>query len=121
MCNKVIEVESFEKLKSLMKNMEFSVHWNVTSDIGPSWIGSSRTIEFYLDDFTLNETKFCKNLQDKLVETLSIPSQSKDHVITGDGDITLKEGQLEINYYWYSSIPYQNPDESKRGKVLFFP
>jgi len=121
MSDKVIEVESFEKLKHKMKTMEFSVQWMVTSDIGPDWIGSSRTIDFYLGDFILSETEFCKKLKDRLIESIPIPNESKDHVITGNGDIILKENQFEICYDWDATIPYQNPGKSKEGRILFFP
>lgn len=121
MSDKFIKIEKFDKLKSLMKSMDFFVKWIVTSDIGPDWIGSTREIKFYLDEFILYETEFCKSLKYKLIDTLSIPSESKDHVIIGDGDITLKDNRLEIYYEWYAAIPYQDPDESKEGKVLFYP
>lgn len=121
MSDNTIIVESFEELKTKMRTMEFYVQWNVYSDIGPNWIGSSRTLDFYLDDFLLNDTKFCKKLKNRLVASIPIPSESKEHVITGNGDITLKENQLEIYYEWYATIPYQNPNKSKEGKVVFFP
>jgi len=121
MSNKTITIENFEELITKMKAMEFSVEWRVTSDIGPDWIGSYRTIDFYLNDYTLNETNFCKKLKNKLIESIPIPNESKYHVITGDGDITLKEKQLEIYYDWEATIPYDNPSESKEGKILFYP
>jgi len=121
MSDNSIIIESFEELSNKMKIMEFSVQWTVTSDIGPDWIGSSRTIAFYLDDFVLSETRFCEKLKDNLIKSIPIPSESKNHVITGHGDITLKKNQLEIYYNWDASIPYENPDKSEEGKILFFP
>lgn len=121
MSDNVIEIESFEKLNSLMKSMEFSVRWLVRSEIGPGWIGSSRTIDFYLDNYILSENEFCTVLKKRLIESIPIPNKSKDHVINGYGDITLKNNQLEITYEWDSSIPYQHPSEFKEGKTIFFP
>ena len=61
MKDKTITVESFQALKNNMKSMGFSVKWKVTSEIGPGWIGSSRNIDFYLDDFLLTETDLLRH------------------------------------------------------------
>ncbi len=121
MSNKTITIDNFEELTAKMKTMEFSVEWRVTSDIGPDWVGSYRTIDFYLNEYILSETKFCESLKDKLIKIIPIPNKSKDHVITGDGYITLENKQLEIYYSWEKAIPYNNPSEYKEEKVLFYP
>lgn len=119
MHNNNITIESFEELNTKIKTMEFSVKWVITSDIGPDWIGSTRTIDFYLDHFIWNETEFSKVLKNKLIKLLSIPSESKDYIINGHGIITPKNGKLEIHYSWDTTIPYQEPSQSKEGILLF--
>ncbi len=121
MNEKTIIIESFEELIDKMESMEFYVEWEVTSDIGPSWIGSLRTIDFYLDRYKLTKTKFCKELENKLITIVAIPETSKDHVIYGDGDIILKNKKLEIYYEYKAAIPYQEPDEYREEKVIFYP
>lgn len=118
MSDSTIHIPNTELLFDKMKTMEFYVEWTVTSDIGPSWIGSSRTIDFYLDDAKLMDTDFVETLKNKLIKAIPIPSESKDHVIQGNGDITLKNNQLEVDYEWYAAIPYQDVDESKEGKII---
>lgn len=116
-----ISIESFEELCDKMTSMEFYVNWCVTSEIGPDWIGSYRTIDFHLDNLVLTETKFVEKLKENLIELIPIPSESKDHVITGQGDITLKDSQLEVYYDWAAAIPYQNASEYKEDKIVFYP
>jgi hypothetical protein len=121
MDNNNITIENFEELKVKMQTMEFCVEWRVSPDIGPDWIGSDRTIDFYLNDYILSESEFCKSLKDKLIKIIPIPYQSKNHVITGDGDITLENQQLLVHYSWQKAIPYDNSSEYKEDKILFYP
>lgn len=114
-----IDINNSRELHQKMKSMDFFVEWRVTSDIGPDWIGSFREINFYLDDFMLKENQFCKELKEKLIQIIAIPSESQDHVITGEGDITIDGNSLMLDYSWEAAIPYQDPDQSEAGTVLF--
>lgn len=117
----IITIEDFESLIEKINTKEFWVKWKVSSDIGPDWIGSVRTINFYVDEYKLEETEFCKDLKNRLIQLIPIPETSKDHVITGHGDITLKKNCLEIHYDWDATIPYDEPSEEKEGKMVFYP
>ena len=121
MNNSTISIKDFKDLILKMKAMEFSVQWRVTSDIGPEWIGSSKTIDFYLDDYVLNETEFITRLKKALSKRVPIPNESKDHVITGEGNISLENNQLKLHYSWEKTIPYSYPSDHKEGKVVLCP
>jgi len=76
-------MNSIQELKQELENKTLTVKWKVLCDIGPSWIGSSRTITFYLDKLQFEDSDFCNFMTDKLIEVMEIPSTSEDHVITG--------------------------------------
>ncbi|MFD1605897.1 hypothetical protein ACFSJW_04775 [Flavobacterium artemisiae] len=99
-------MNSIEELKKELENKTLSVKWKILSEIGPDWIGSSRTITFYLDNAPLEDNAFCKQMTDKLIEVIEIPSTSEDHVITGEGTFVLQGADLLIEYQIEAAIPY---------------
>ena len=112
-----ISIQSFNELvKHLNNNKEFSVWWDVLCEIGPEWIGSRREICFVLDGKPLSDSNFHTYLKNQLVNVADIPKESTNYVIQGEGDISLKNGQLIIDYWWSAMIPYQNSDQSGYGK-----
>lgn len=123
MSEKGIKIESFEELHVKMQTMEFFVEWRVTSEFGPETMWSERRISFYLDGLKLNKTTFLQDLQNKLIETIPIPETSKNHIICGEGDITLVHNnhQLKIDYFWDASIPYWHPEKREDGTIIFYP
>ncbi len=101
-----------------MKRADFSVEWTVSSEFGPEWIGSTRTIVFFLGELRLKDTPFLNSITQVVIEGIPIPEKSEDHVITGHGDFHLKQNHLELHYTWEATIPYQNPDIYKSGTLL---
>ena len=102
-------IENLETLLQMMNTFELSVEWTISSNIGPGWIGSHRTISFYLDHLVLEDTPFHRQLQQTLIDLLGLPQQSKEYIIQGEGDIS-RQGK---------TIPYQYPLEKKFGKLVF--
>lgn len=108
-------------MQSLLKHMEkeaLSVEWTVLSDIGPDWIGSSRSICYYLENTALSETSFHDQLKDTLIKAVNIPDESEESVIYGEGDIIISGNFLQINYWWTKTIPYaEKPNDRGKGEI----
>ncbi len=118
MSNRSISIATVQELIREMKRADFSVEWTVTSEFGPEWIGSTRTITFFLGELRLKDTPFLKSITRAVIEGIPIPEKNEDHVITGQGDFHLKQKHLELQYSWEATIPYQNPDNYQSGTLL---
>lgn len=106
-----IIVENLASLIEQMNNSEFWVEWKVLSNIGPDWIGSSRSICFYLGELAICENKFHDQLRSAMIEVAKIPETSSETVIDGEGKIQYLDGKLNVKYWWSKAIPYQDPCE----------
>ena len=115
-----IDINCLNDLEHYIKSMTFSVEWKVTSEIGPDWIGSSREICFYLDNYQLTDNEFHSLLKSKLIERLNIPEHSKDHVITGKGELEINGTKLKLHYSWGAAIPYDYPDKRGNGTEVLY-
>lgn len=118
MSNRSISIATVQELIREMKRADFSVEWTVTSEIGPEWIGSTRTITFFLGELPLKDTPFLKAITRAVIEGIPIPEKSEDHVITGHGSFRITQNHLELSYSWEATIPYQNPDNYQSGTLL---
>lgn len=112
-------MNSIQELKKELENKTLTVKWKVLCDIGPGWIGSSRTITFYLDKLQFEDTAFCNFMTNKLIEVMEIPSKSEDHVITGSGIFILQGADLIIQYEIESNIPYDYEFNFDNGAKTF--
>ena len=70
-----LQIETMEVLLRYMQEKELSVEWTVYSDIGPGWIGGSRTICFYLDEHPLHDNSFHERLQRSVIAFANIAAQ----------------------------------------------
>ena len=120
MSDEEIIIENFQSLKQYMnmKESELSVEWYVYSDLGPSWIGSWREVNFFVDGICLVENSFVERLQKYVIDAANIPSKSVDETIHGEGDISISSDTLEIKYWWDKAIPYQDPIETGSGSAV---
>ena len=100
------EVRDLETLVGLVDQDRISVDWTVNCEIGPEWMGSNRALTFYVDGNPIAENPLTQRLANALVDALSIPATSKDHVISGEGDLRRRGTVIEIVYDWNSTIPY---------------
>ncbi|WP_196890101.1 hypothetical protein [Aureivirga sp. CE67] len=113
----MMKIENKETLLKIMKTEDFYVEWIVTSDIGPDWIGSYRSFEFFIGQKEIEETPFIEKISKQMIDLIKIPETSEDHVIYGEAGFFLENEQLKLNYDWYAAIPYQNADFSKAGTI----
>jgi hypothetical protein len=113
-----ILVDDFATLFALIQSSDFWVKWEVRCDIGPEWIGGGRSIQFYLDQRPLADTPVHNQLKDALINALTIPDNSSDAVISGEGTITRLQNALEIEYEWSEAVPYMDSRDSGFGKAL---
>ena len=114
-----IIIENLESLLDHMNKCDLWAEWKVLSDIGPEWIGSSRKICFYLDDVPLGKSEFHNKLKKALSKTASIPETSSDEIIYGEGEVTYKDGVLQVKYWWSKAPPYQDPIKKGSGEGVF--
>lgn len=99
----------------LVEQDQVGVDWTVYSDIGPSWIGSRRELTFYVDGKPVSENATISRLAELLIDGLSIPATSADHVIHGEGDLRRNGAAIEVVYEWSRAIPYAYPEETGEG------
>lgn len=92
-----------------------SVSWSVLPEIGPDWIGSRREITFFVDGTPMAENELTNDLANRLVAGLAIPVTSKDHVISGEGDLQLNGTAIDVVYHWDKAVPYADPVETGSG------
>ncbi len=111
-----IQIETKESLLEHMQEKELTVEWTVYSDVGPDWIGSHRTMCFYLDEYPLHDNSFHDRLRQSVIKLVNIPETSEDNVIQGEGEIVEKNGRLYLTYWWSSAPPYQDSVESGNGE-----
>lgn len=107
-----------EELKKNLNSKKLSVKWQVSSDIGPSWIGSKRDICFYLNSEPISDNSVHSYLKDCLIEKLNIPETSEDDTIEGDGDLFMVGNNLIIKYAISYTIPYSYPHKYENGEVI---
>ncbi|MFH6996153.1 hypothetical protein [Flavobacterium sp. FlaQc-48] len=112
-------MNSIEELKKELENKTLTVKWKVLCDIGPDWIGSSRSITFYLDKLQFEDSDFCNFMTDKLIEVMEIPSTNEDHVIKGFGVFILEDSDLIIQYETEANIPYDDKFNFENGIKTF--
>ena len=111
------EIADVDTLVRLVDQDRVGVDWTVTSTIGPGWIGSSRELSFYVDGKPIAENALARRLTNALIEALSIPETSEDHVISGEGDLRRRGTLIEVVYDWSAAIPYDFPSDSGSGVV----
>ncbi|MEO1075719.1 MAG: hypothetical protein AAFX41_07100 [Bacteroidota bacterium] len=101
----------------LVEQGRVDVCWSVTSEGGPGWIGSARVVSFLVDGTPVAETALVQRLATALVEALSIPASSQDHVISGEGTVRKRDRLIEVEYEWDKAKPYAWPSETGGGTV----
>ena len=111
-----LQIETMEVLLRYMQEKELSVEWTVYSDIGPGWIGGSRTICFYLDEHPLHDNSFHERLQRSVIAFANIPETGGENMIYGEGQVSAKNGRLYLSYRWDSAPPYLESVESGHGQ-----
>ncbi|MEO1477091.1 MAG: hypothetical protein AAFV01_00795 [Bacteroidota bacterium] len=112
-----IEVRDVDTLIDLVEQGRVDVRWSVTSEGGPGWIGSARVVSFLVDGTPVAETALVQRLATALVEALSIPASSQDHVISGEGTVRKRDRLIEVEYEWDKAKPYAWPSETGGGTV----
>ena len=63
------------------------------------------------------ETALIQRLATALVEALSIPASSQDHVISGEGTVRKRDRLIEVEYEWDKTKPYAWPSEAGGGTI----
>lgn len=115
-----ITVADLKQLVELIDQDKVGVYWTVFSEIGPEWIGSRLEINFFVDGTPMAENQLTNRLANALVDALSIPATSKEHVMTGEGDLRRNGKSIEIVYDWSKAVPYDDPAETGSGAVKPF-
>jgi hypothetical protein len=110
-----ITVADLNVFTQLVEQDRVCVAWSVLSEIGPEWIGSRCEIKFFVDDTAMADNEFTKQLANRLVAGLGIPATSKDHVISGEGDLRRSGTAIEVVYDWNKAVPYDEPVETGSG------
>ena len=119
MDKKEVVIENLEQLLTEISEGELGVDWRVLPSIGPDWIGGGRFVRFYLDGEKLAKNEFHQFLADTLIKKLDIPAVSHDdrEVLFGEGDIIEKDGNLNLEYHWYKTMPYMHHHDSGGGEI----
>lgn len=112
-----IVVDDLATLFALIQSCKCWVSWEVRCDIGPEWICGGRSIQFHLDQRPLADTPVHNQLKDALITALSIPANSSDAVIRGEGTITCNQNTLEVEYEWSEAVPYMDSRDSGIGNA----
>lgn len=108
-----------EQLGRELADKELTVRWEVLCDIGPNWIGGSRSITFYLDKSPLEDKELSTLLTSRLIEVLDVPDKSEDFVINGYGKFFIQGADLMIQFKTEANIPYDDKFYFDKG-VKFF-
>lgn len=61
------------------------------------------------------------SLSDKLISAIitaaSIPGESPDSVISGEGEVSIQAEKLMLDFEWTAAVPYDYPHDSGHGMV----
>ncbi|MBL7779161.1 MAG: hypothetical protein JNK66_12830 [Chitinophagales bacterium] len=107
-----------DKVKHELKTKTLWVQWQVTCNIGPDWVGSSRDIQFYINAEPVEDNDFHSFLKDCLIEKLNIPEKSEEDMIEGEGDLLLLGNDVMIKYAISYTVPYNYPHKYENGEVV---
>ena len=111
-----VSVESLSQLRELLRNSCVDVVWFVRCEIGPDWIGGGRDIQLYQNGDQLSGT-CCDDLISAIITAASIPSESSESVISGEGKLSLRDEELTLEFEWNDTAPYDDPRNSGNGTV----
>jgi hypothetical protein len=111
-----ISLESLAQLHELLGMANVYVVWFVHCEIGPSWIGGGREIQLVHNGKRISGG-FSDDLISAIIVALSIPEGSSDSVITGEGEISLRNQKLLMEYEWNDTVPYDECRNSGKGEV----
>jgi hypothetical protein len=109
-------IETSSQLRELLGNSCIDVVWFVRCEIGPDWIGGGRDVQLFQNGNRLSGT-CCENLISAIIAAASIPSESSDSVISGEGEITLHDEKLTLEFEWNDTVPYDDTRNSGHGSV----
>lgn len=111
-----ISIDSPSQLRELLRKACVDVVWFVRCEIGPDWIGGGREVQLFHNAIRLSGN-YCCNLISEITTAASIPSESSDSVISGEGKISLHDEKLVFEFEWYDTVPYDYARNSGHGTV----
>ncbi len=111
-----VTIESLEQFSRLLRTSTVGVFWSVHCEIGPDWIGGGRDVELLCDGKHLSG-EFCDRLISAIIAAASIPGDSDDSVISGEGEISCCDTKLILEFEWNAAVPYDFPHDSGHGRV----
>ncbi|MGJ8676126.1 MAG: hypothetical protein ACSHX0_01270 [Akkermansiaceae bacterium] len=111
-----ISIESLSQFHELLSEACVDVFWFVRCEIGPDWIGSSREVQLLHSGKPLSGP-FSDKLILAIISAANIPSESSDSVISGEGEILLRDEKLILDFEWSDTVPYAISHESGHGTV----
>ena len=114
------EVQDLATFIELVGQSSVGVIWSVTPAFSPDSIGSHRDVKFVVNGARIAQNALTQRLAALLVDALQIPEYSKDHLISGEGDLRVNDNRIEVLYEWDCAIPYQDPSETHHGKIELF-
>ena len=108
-------VNDVERFCQLVEQGRVGVAWSVSPEFGPEHIGSRREVTFFVDSTPVTASALTERLARILIDGLQIPATSRDHLISGEGDLRRQEYSVEIVYDWQRTIPFDEPVENGSG------
>ena len=111
-----VSLESFSQFRELLRASCVDVVWFVRCEIGPDWIGGGRDVQLFQNGNQLSGT-YCHSLISAIITAASIPAESTDSVISGEGEISLRNGKLMLEFEWNDTVPYGCTRNSGNGTV----
>ena len=111
-----VSIESHLQFRELLRTSCVSVAWSVRCEIGPDWMGGGRDVKLFQNGNQLSGTH-CDKLISAIIAAASIPSESSDSVISGEGEISLHNEKLMLEFEWDDTVPYDCTRNSGHGTV----
>ena len=111
-----ISIESLPRLLGILRASSLHVVWCVRCEIGPDWIGGGREIQLLLKGQKVSG-KYCDELISAIITAAAIPGQANDSVISGEGEVSLQDNNVMLEFEWNEAVPYDAPRDSGRGRV----
>ncbi|MEL6188066.1 MAG: hypothetical protein AAFU79_25870 [Myxococcota bacterium] len=99
--------DAFRMLASALDGgAEISARWKTTSDVGPGWSGSGRSVS--LEGFEA-PPEVLAAIEAALVRFFGLPPTSPDLYWSGDGVIEREGDLLVVDYEYSCGVPYDQP------------
>lgn len=111
-------MNTLAELREELKSKKMTVKWKVRCELGPEWIGSKREVCFFLNNQTLGDDLIHEMLIDLLIKKINIPLTSEDYMIKGEGELSILNSNLVIDYRIEYNIPYHLEYKYKKGQAI---